>query len=148
MRPHMPAHKPTRMGAAVPQNWQNWQGASAWTEQALQRASSRRSACCPQEFGEDVSAAVSAGAAKASSAIFGGISSLKLTASYMANAVTIKRADPREAEGARPFPLPCCVPILGGSRALLMVAGSFTHCCVNACALSPLACLLTWGGSA
>jgi hypothetical protein len=58
-----------------------------------------------------VSAAVSAGAAKASSALFGGISSLKLTAAYMANAVTIKRADPREAEGVRasehPFLLRC-----------------------------------------
>jgi hypothetical protein len=52
-----------------------------------------------QEFGEDVSAAVSAGAAKASSAIFGGLSSLKLGASYVANTVTIKRVDPREGQG-------------------------------------------------
>lgn len=53
-----------------------------------------------QEFGEDVSAAMSAGAAKASSALFSGISSLKLGASFVANAVTIKRVDPRETEGA------------------------------------------------
>jgi hypothetical protein len=59
-----------------------------------------------QEFGEDVSAAMSAGAAKASSAIFGGLSSLKLGASFVANAVTIKRVDPREGQG--PLPAPCC----------------------------------------
>ncbi len=53
-----------------------------------------------QEFGEDVTAAMSAGAAKASSALFSGISSLKLGASFVANAVTIKRVDPRETEGA------------------------------------------------
>lgn len=52
-----------------------------------------------QEFGEDVSAAMSAGAAKASNALFSGISSLKLGASFVANAVTIKRVDPRETEG-------------------------------------------------
>lgn len=56
-----------------------------------------------QEFGEDVSAAMSAGAAKASSALFSGISSLKLGASFVANAVTIKRVDPRETEGAPCF---------------------------------------------
>lgn len=61
-----------------------------------------------QEFGEDVSAAVSAGAAKASNAIFGGLSSLRLGASYVANAVTIKRIDPREAQGA-------CVPLSRGA---------------------------------
>ncbi|CAL8470099.1 g9641 [Coccomyxa elongata] len=54
-----------------------------------------------QEFGEDVSAAMSAGAAKASSALFSGISSLKLGASFVANAVTIKRVDPRETEGLK-----------------------------------------------
>ena len=47
-----------------------------------------------------MSAAMSAGAAKASSAIFGGVSALRLTASYIGNAVTVKRADPRETEGA------------------------------------------------
>lgn len=54
-----------------------------------------------QEFSEDVSASFSAGAAKAHNVLFSSFSSLKLAASAVGNAVTIKRIETRiEEEGA------------------------------------------------
>eukprot|EP00884_Botryococcus_braunii_P003989 jgi/Botrbrau1/13591/Bobra.0307s0010.1 len=51
-----------------------------------------------QEFGEDVSASFSAGAAKAHNVLFSSFSSLKLAASAVGNAVTIKRIETRIEE--------------------------------------------------
>lgn len=53
-----------------------------------------------QEFSEDVSASLSAGAAKAHHVLFNSFTSLKLAASVVGNAVTIKRVETRiEEEG-------------------------------------------------
>lgn len=57
-----------------------------------------------QEFSEDVSASLSAGAAKAHHVLFNSFTSLKLAASVVGNAVTIKRVENRvEEEGTCRF---------------------------------------------
>ena len=53
----------------------------------------------PQEFGEDVSAAVSAAGARASGALLGGFSALRLGAAAVASSVTFRRAEARGAAG-------------------------------------------------
>jgi hypothetical protein len=50
-----------------------------------------------QEFGEDVSAAVSAAGARASGALLGGFSALRLGAAAVASSVTFRRAEARGA---------------------------------------------------
>ncbi len=72
-----------------------------------------------QEFSEDMSASFSAGAAKASTVLFSSFSSLRLAASAVGNAVTIKRIEPKvEEEGASSHPsISSLPPVHGEDRA-------------------------------